>query len=256
MSKDAVSALRAWFNPLNYSVLNNFHLAQVASSLSIRYRLNSWVESGIEITKESCSIYSQILEGDIAGVADSFSGMPGREVIEPLTCEDIYDMSEELQQAGWKPSNDPSNVDTTPFDLYVKERESAELEAGYSSVFINIDLLASDEEILRQLKEFLPGCREALGCPPFNPNTRLGRSSGWQNWVDRAIENRIFQVLDIQLWGKVNKVPIRPSLLSKVVYLDRDSGGSDDDVRKTYLPMARQALNPRRISALWREAYC
>ncbi len=243
-----------WYKPSNYTPVSSFNLPQVIRSLWVRHLLHHWIDSGYPINENNCEPYRKIIKGEIDFLAqdrDSFENMGPYHAVSLLGCNDIAHMSQQLNQAGWElPVSSLEIPDNTPYDLLFKTQDD---EDTTPSLTVSINLEASNDQILNQLKGLLLSHREIMGIPSFDPNTLKGTSTGHKDWVTKFKKNRILDIVDICLWGKINNIEISDTFISKVVYSDRYVGGSDGDVRKTHMPMAKQAVNRRRIDALMHE---
>ena len=246
------SKAEEWYKPHNYSVVDSFSGLQFSESLWARYLLNLWIQREHELSVETCELYRQLISGDISGMAGDGeeSTMTDCPSVMPLDCEDIFPMAEVLRAENWKPDTHAEPWTCDSYDLLKNERRPVKSDDAMCFINLSIDLAASDENIIKELKDFLPAFRKALNYPSVNPNTKTGKDSGWSSWISRAKKNKVLNILDVLIWGAVNKFDVGPALISRLIFSDTASGGTPDDVRKTYLPQARLAIQKRRITAM------
>ena len=288
--KNVIQLAHNWYKPENYNCVSDYSAKKYACALFVRYALLDCLKAFGNLTESFGAVYRNIIEGDLDPPSWLGPGVSVHGIASPLSCVEVLQMSEALRRAGWNRDYEAeqSSPCIFRFDGNVLASETKwkgcggrtammtgdavsenpyfdeyywELGAWPSSHFPNIfrsdfsiklDLLASDEDILDRIKRLLPEIRKIKNLPAYNPKTKDGKSLGCHhNWLQSAKKDRILDVIDLQIWARVNDIRLGNSHIAKLVYSDRDEGGSESSVAKTYLPKVEQALDERRIMALW-----
>jgi len=107
------------------------------------------------------------------------------------------------------------------------------------SILLDISLgEATDDEILSSIRKLLPRWRKKMSIqePDILPNRRMGIKT-----IQKLVQNRILQLLDVLLWGIVHGKEISNPILSHVVFPDdpRDSQA----IKETLRPYATEAMS-------------
>lgn len=230
-----------WFNTNNYEVLRNFKVEDWASVLHGRLVINDAVRSGKFDNRFKVPLYDEIIGGNISApekepvkarkrlvtdTNDHVAFWDESHVVQhvmPFSIEGARLASEDIEGlvldgvatewSGESSYSDEYGLDIPyfegvyPLDFVIDQQ-------GFPFATVSLDLSATDDVIISELKNFLPKYREALG---------LKKSS---SVADKDIAKlrtyRVIEYLDIQIWLAVNEREITDSLLSSVLFPGRD----------------------------------
>nr|WP_255650765.1 DUF6387 family protein [Cupriavidus sp. DB3] len=126
------------------------------------------------------------------------------------------------------------------FDDYVRENE-----IFHAGTQVNVDLNASDSEILADFKDWLAQKRRAAGSMAAKRRTD---NKDFESWV----KNRVLPYIDLLLLSQATGRPLTHSLAGELLFWDEDVDATEK-VRKTVRPLAMQLLDSQFIAAIERQ---
>lgn len=230
-----------WFKLNNYEVLRDFELEDWSSVLHGRLVINNSVRSNDFDNRFKVQIYDEIIAGNISAperapvkarkrlitdTNDHVAFWDESHVIQyvlPFSVESARCVSEDVDglvldgvPASWSGESaysDEYGLDIPCFEgVYPLDFLIDQQCSPFATV--SLDLNAADDVIISELKKFLPKYRKALDLK--NPS-KVADSD-----IAKLRSYRVIEYFDIQIWLAMNKREITDSLLSRILFPDRD----------------------------------
>jgi hypothetical protein len=130
----------------------------------------------------------------------------------------------------------------SPIDIYEEKMDVWPGEAR-----IKVSMLASDEQILSDIKKFITALRKAVNTKTLKNNIS---SATFKRWA----EMRVLPYMDLELWARNEKVNIPEHIYGNLLFPDETNIDVTERIRKTVKPLAKKLLSNELIWALEHQA--
>ncbi len=130
-----------------------------------------------------------------------------------------------------------------PFDKFLVD------QIGYhhGQVALNVNLYASDSDILSEIKSALPVLRRLISTDDSRFLTGE-KSSEHRISIKKLSEYRVLACLDLMIWGKIELNPLKNWEVAELVF-PGDGSITDSTIKDTVLPYALRAIDGAEINA-------
>ncbi len=111
-------------------------------------------------------------------------------------------------------------------------------------VHVTVDLYASEEKLVDDFRRLVRETRVAMGIPNLQKRFTHSDFAEWHQY-------RVLAYLDLAAWAEIHGVRISQQAVGVALFPDEYNIGLADRVRKTVDPLARVAVAPSSIEALF-----
>lgn len=269
--KTATKEDLVWFDLKNYLHCKTFSIDNCADFLATRLTDFYWVGEGEHVELISKKIefgkvrFINLSEHKFFTRGHSPYWNEGLAIdhVEPLSVEQVRRMSEALPLKPESKNNDVEDVYNSPaiktlkskitgleltseendFDVpfdFVAAKKSLELTAG--TIHFSVNLFASNEEILKELKSLLPAYRKALA----DLNLELSRDFKAAD-IGLFSHYKAFEYVDILLWAETKGLKVPDKLMVSILFGD---GVDEITFRQKHKKFYKKILNSNYVSAM------
>jgi hypothetical protein len=243
--------LPEWFDLAKYKRTREFDAAEWYDQLSMRMNIHNNISVDASDAEKLDSNYQSLLDAlktitqygliSPSNFPDSrrlasflLSQGGGSHSIRPLSCADVLTAS---WTVGKRPKMGLINTVRTSYDSISQLPLTAHIQ---------VDLRASDEQIVNDFKQWLGGHRESL---KRAARKRMFSEADFKQWS----RYQALPCIDLMLWGEYQGVRYTNSLLANSLFPTEWT--DSERIRKTVKPMAKRLLSPSTLNALGMQAY-
>jgi hypothetical protein len=119
------------------------------------------------------------------------------------------------------------------------------LSKPLDQALLGVNLLLPDRELVEQFKAYLPVLREECGAPIFSEKWHQPDFTEWARLG-------VLPYLDLMLWRKESDVTIPYRVMEEAIF--PSSEGSEDRIRKTTAPKAKELISKKSLAFLRAQA--